>query len=98
MSLGGGNKTQTPAEAKTGSPVSSMGSAGLSRVQKSPISFDDAATLPEQVPTSLVELEVPTADVQPASDGHSPETSRQKISHFGPAQHSLRLLLETSFG
>ena len=35
----------------------------------------------------------------PWSCGHSPETSRQKISHFGPAQHSLdlRLLLETSF-
>ena len=32
-----------------------------------------------------------------SSARHSPKTSRQKISHFGPAQHSLRLLQETSF-
>ena len=29
---------------------------------------------------------------------HSSETSRQHFYHFGPAQHSLRLLLETSLG
>ena len=35
---------------------------------------------------------------QGEATGHSPETSRQHFSHFGPAQHSLRLLLETSLG
>ena len=29
---------------------------------------------------------------------HSPETSRYTFSHFGPSQHSLRLLRETSLG
>ena len=29
---------------------------------------------------------------------HSPETSRHTFSHFGPSQHSLRLLRETSLG
>ena len=42
-------------------------------------------------------LRLPTRETM-APKRHSPETSRQHFYHFGPAQHSLRLLLETSLG
>ena len=39
-----------------------------------------------------------TACIVDGESRHSPETSRHTFSHFGPSQHSLRLLRETSLG
>ena len=46
-------------------------------------------------PGSILQL---GQNLHPVVSGHNPETSRHTFSHFGPSQHSLRLLRETSLG